>query len=86
MSSEVNFKSISDLSQKSVSHANNLKAEQMTSSTQILTAKQNEPLKDLKKPAVSRIIDGDDELKNILTRFIKHILLPQNNHPQYTVY
>ena len=36
----------------------------MTSRTQILTAKQWKSLK-FKKSMVARIIDGDDELKNI---------------------
>ena len=46
------------------SHANDLKAEQMTSRTQNLTAKQWKSLK-LKNSMAARIIDGDDELKNL---------------------
>ena len=45
-----------------VSHAIGLKAE-MTSRTQILTAKQYKSLKSIPRSQVVRIIDGDDELK-----------------------
>ena len=45
-----------------VSHAIDLKAE-MTSDTQILTAKQQKSLKSIPRSQVVRIIDGDDELK-----------------------
>ena len=53
MSLEVNFL-------KEVSHAIDLTAQQMTSRTQILTAKQQKSLK-LKKSMVARIIDGDND-------------------------
>ena len=55
MSSEVIFFS-------EVSHANDLKAKQMRSHTQILTVKQYKPLI-LKTSMVARIIDGEDKLK-----------------------
>ena len=64
MSSEVIYLS-------EVSHAIDLKAE-MTSRTKILTEKQYRSLKSLKefipRSQIVRIIDGDDELKNIAGR------------------
>ena len=58
-----------------VSHAIDLKEQQMTSRTQILTAKQKKSLK-FKNSMVARIIDGDDELKK------KHDV-PNNSHYRF---
>ena len=63
MSSEVIF--LSELS-----HAIGLESE-MTSRTQILTAKQLVK-KSIPRSQVVRIIDGDDELKNIAGRVLKY--------------
>ena len=70
-----------------VSHTVDQKAEQMTSPTQILTAKQDKPLKlknSIPRSQVARFIDGDDELKKNIAgrRTIETIFIDLKTRPR----